>query len=257
MAWVLRNISWVTNYMTVAGWQNIADLIGGEVKSAEDWGITSVSGLYSDASQPSVDNLAVYVPEGANYGMIAFGGGGSGTYYQNNCLYFVPMETGDVTVAGSCALGINQRATTVRVWADNDFSVVTSLPDAQYSQGGFALDTFEDAVNETTVLGVVGSSTIQSNLIYNGFDLEYGGALSNAPSGVPLGTAISQSDGSLYLEVINLPLLGVTDNQLSKVLIAEHLYASFYDYSYSDKNVLVNGIVFSELLSRGIYFPTE
>lgn len=255
MTWQITNISWGSgyNYITVAGWQNIAELIGGEVKSAQDWGMTSVSGLNDDSPQPTIDNLAVYVPDSANYGIIAFGGGGTGTYYQNNRLYFVPMETGDVEVVGECAFGINRQATTVRVWAGDGFSIVTSLANAQYSHGGFAIDTFEDSVNGRTVLGIVGTSNMQSTSVYNGFDLEYGGGLGNAPTG----GIVAQSDGRLYFEVISLPLIETSGGLVSKVLIAEHLYSRFYDYDTNDKNVLVNGIVFSELLERGIYFPTE
>lgn len=257
MAWQLTNVSWITNYMTVAGWQNIADLIGGEVKSAQDWGMTSVIGLNSATSYPAISDLAVYVPDGANYGIIAFGGGGTGTYYQNNCLYFVPMQTGDVIVAGSCPLGINQVATSVRIWVGDDFSVVTSLPNAQYSQGGFAIDTFEDSVNGRTVLGVLGSSSTYSNFVYGGFDLEYGGSATNSPTGTTIGSVVQQSDGRLYFEVIQAPLIELSGGLVSKVLIAEHIYATFIDYNYLEKNVLVNGVVFGELLNRGIYFPTE
>ena len=257
MAWQLTNVSWITNYMTVAGWQNIADLIGGEVKSAQDWGMTSVSGLNSATSYPAISDLAVYVPDGANYGIIAFGGGGTGTYYQNNCLYFVPMQTGDVAVAGSCNYGINQRADSVRVWVGDGFSIVTSLPNAQYSQGGFAIDTFEDSVNGRTVLGVLGSSSLQSSFVYDGFDLEYGGSATNSPTGTTIGSVVQQSDGRLYFEVIQAPLIELSGGLVSKVLIAEHIYATFIDYNYLEKNVLVNGVVFGELLNRGIYFPTE
>lgn len=257
MAWNLINISWISNYITIAGWQNIANLIGGEVKSAQDWGMTSVSGLYSDATQPTIDKLAVYVPDGANYGIIAFGGGGSGTYYRNAMLYFVPMETGDVTVAGHCESGINQTGTTVRVFAGDGFSVITSLSNASYLTGGFAIDTFEDSVNGRTVLGVLGSSSSQSNFVYDGFDLEYGGSATVSPTGTTIGTVIQQSDGRLYFEVIRAPLIELSGGLVSKVLVAEHIYGAFIDYNYLEKNVLVNGVVFGELLNRGIYFPTE
>lgn len=259
MAWQITNISWGSgyNYITVAGWQNIAELIGGEVKSAQDWGMTSVSGLYDDSPQPTIDNLAVYVPDGANYGVIAFGGGGTGTYYQNNRLYFVPMETGEVAVVGECAFGINRQATTVRVWAGDGFSIVTSLANAQYSHGGFAIDTFEDSVNGRTVLGILGSSSLQSGFVYDGFDLEYGGSATVSPSGTTIGTMIQQSDGRLYFEVIKAPLIELSGGLVSKVLVAEHIYGAFIDYNYLEKNVLVNGVVFGELLNRGIYFPTE
>ena len=253
MAWQLVNISWITNYMTVAGWQNIADLIGGEVKSAEDWGMTSVSGLYADRPQPTIDALAIYVPDGANYGLIAFGGGGTGTYYQNARFYIVPMETGDVTAEGTCRSGINQMATTLRVWAGDGFAVVTTLANNQYLHGGFAIDTFEDATNDRTVVGVVGVDSVGTYSSITGYDLEYGSGGSVAP----VGTVVSQSDGSLYFEVIKMPLVFTSGGYVTKVLMANNIYEKYYDYNYNDKSVLVNGIVFAELLESGIYFPTE
>lgn len=253
MAWELVNITWEGYYMSVAGWQAIADIIGGEVKSAQDWGMTSVSGLYSDVTPPTIDKLAIYVPDGANYGIIAFGGGGVGTYYRNACFYLVPMSTGNVTAEGTCRSGINQRATTIRIWAGNGFSVVTSLSNNEYLQGGFVLDTFEDAINSRTVLGLAGVDSVSGYSAISGFDMEYGGGCSVTPTG----TGITQTDGSLYFEVIRMPLVETSGGLVSKVLMANNIYTRFYDYNYLDKNVLVNGIVFAELLSYGIYFPTE
>ena len=253
MAWELVNITWEGYYMSVAGWQAIADIIGGEVKSAQDWGMTSVSGLYSDVTPPTIDKLAIYVPDGANYGIIAFGGGGVGTYYQNACFYLVPMSTGDVTAEGTCRSGINQRATTIRIWAGDGFSAVTSLSNNEYLQGGFVLDTFEDAINSRTVLGLAGVDSVSGYSAISGFDMEYGGGCSVTPTG----TGITQTDGSLYFEVIRMPLVETSGGLVSKVLMANNIYTRFYDYNYLDKNVLVNGIVFAELLSYGIYFPTE
>lgn len=253
MAWQLVNISWNTNYMSIAGWENIVALIGGTVKSAQDWGMTSVSGLYSDRPQPTIDALAIYVPDGANYGLIAFGGGGTGSYYQNACFYIVPMETGDVTAEGTCRSGINQMATTLRVWAGDGFAVVTTLANNQYLHGGFAIDTFEDATNDRTVVGVVGFENISTYSSISGYDLEYGSRGSVAPVGI----VVSQSDGSLYFEVIKMPLVFTSGGYVTKVLMANNIYERYYDYNYNDKSVLVNGIVFTELLESGIYFPTE
>lgn len=253
MAWNLVNITWEGNYMSVAGWQAIANLIGGEVQSAQDWGITSVTGLYSETVIPTLDKLAVYVPDGANYGLIAFGGGGTGTYYRNAKLYIIPNTSGDVTVVATCLWGINLRAATVRVWAGDGFSVVTSLSNNEYLQGGFVLDTFEDAINSRTVLGLAGVDSVSGYSAISGFDMEYGGGCSVAPTG----TGITQTDGSLYFEVIRMPLVETSGGLVSKVLMANNIYTRFYDYNYLDKNVLVNGIVFAELLSYGIYFPTE
>lgn len=253
MAWELVNITWESNYMSVTGWQNIAELIGGEVKSAQDWGMTSVSGLYSDATQPTIDKLAIYVPDGANYGLIAFGGGGSGTYYRNAGFYVVPMATGDVTAEGTCRSGINQRATTIRIWAGDGFSVVTTLANNQYLNGGFVIDTFEDAANDRTVVGVAGVDSYQGYADVNGYDLEYGskGTLH------PTGSVVQQTDGSLYFEIIRMPLVFTSNELVTKVLMANNIYSRFYDYNSNDKSVLVNGIIFAELLSYGIYFPTE
>lgn len=253
MAWELVNITWEGYYMSVAGWQAIADIIGGEVKSAQDWGMTSVSGLYSDVTPPTIDKLAVYVPDGANYGIIAFGGGGVGTYYQNACFYLVPMSTGDVTAEGTCRSGINQRATTIRVWAGDGFSVVTSLANNQYLIGGFVIDTFEDAVNGRTVVGVAGVDNIGGYSSITGYDLEYGSGGSVAP----IGSINQQTDGSLYFEVIRMPLVFTSGGLITKVLMANNIYSRFYDYNGNNKSVLVNGIIFAELLSYGIYFPTE
>lgn len=253
MAWQLVNISWNTNYMSIASWENIVALIGGTVKSAQDWGMTSVSGLYSDRPQPTIDALAIYVPDGANYGLIAFGGGGTGSYYQNAGFYIVPMETGDVTAVGTCRSGINQMATTLRVWAGDGFSVVTSLANNLYLQGGFVIDTFEDATNDRTVVGVAGVDSYQGFADVNGYDLEYGSKGTLYPTGI----VATQSDGALYFEVIKMPLVFTSGGLITKVLMANNIYSRFYDYNGNDKSVLVNGIIFAELLSYGIYFPTE
>lgn len=253
MAWQLINISWNTNYMSIAGWENIVALIGGEVKSAQDWGMTSVSGLYADDSQPTIDELAVYVPDGANYGIIAFGGGGTGTYYQNARFYLVPMSTGDITAEGTCRSGINQMATTLRVWTGDGFYVVTSLANNQYLVGGFVIDTFEDAANDRTVVGVAGVDSTGGYSSITGYDLEYGSGGSVAPTG----SVSQQTDGSLYFEVIRMPLVFISSGLVTKVLMANNIYSRFYDYNGNDKSVLVNGIIFAELLSYGIYFPTE
>lgn len=245
MAWNLVSVSWSNYYMPAEGWQNIVSLIGGTVSTAEDLGITSLSGLSSQVSTPSVSEVGVYVPDNANYGVILFGGGGSGTYYRNCALYVVPLETGDVTALGSIPTGITLLNTTVRVWVGDGFSVITSMQDASYTTGGFCFDNFTDEAHDRTVIGVVGSASASS---YSGFDLYNGTSL----TGAPIGTTVAQTDGTLYIELIKLYLIST-----SEVLVAENLYRRYYDYNTSEKNVVLNGAVFSTVLTTEIFFISE
>jgi hypothetical protein len=130
---------------------------------------------------------------------------------------------------------------------------VTTLANNQYLNGGFVIDTFEDAANDRTVVGVAGVDNIGGYSSITGYDLEYGSGGSVAPTG----SVNQQTDGSLYFEVIRMPLVFTSSGLITKVLMANNIYSRFYDYNGNDKSVLVNGIIFAELLTYGIYFPTE
>lgn len=247
--WELISISFSEQCLSKNAWNTIANLIGGEVYTASELGITSIEFTVSDVSVSDYSQLAVYVPNGAEYGVIAWGGGGTGTYYRNCSVFAIPLTQGDIQATGSIPWGINRTHTNARVLAGNGFSIISSK-DTTYTTGVLAFDTFHDEINDEDVIGAIGS---RGGTQYYAINLSNGDIL----TGKPIGMVQTQTDGSLYVELIKTHAVKLVDNLIHSVIVSENLYHRLYDYNEQEKNVLINGIKFSSVLTTEIFFPTE
>lgn len=252
--WQLINVTFTSAYLSIQGWKAIADLIGGEVKSASEWGFTSITGLWS--TTPSLETLAVYVPNNSNYGLIDYGGSSYGS--PDTTIYIVPMTGGDVTVLASVGGGLDTNNTTARVYVGDGFSVIAPLEGLSYYRVcGF--DTVHDVIGDRDFSALVsfGQGVSSASI----FDLEEGDSLYSATgSELITGLNITQNDGSLYTELIQI-IARVMDKEntslTASIYICEHFYRRFYNYATREKNILVNGIKFTTPLGSEIYFATE
>lgn len=250
--WTLINVTFTESYLSVDGWQVIADLIGGEVKSAADWGFTSISGLWRQPS--SMSALAVYVPEGANYGLIDYGGWSSGSPDTN--MYIVPMTGGGVTAMGGYGGGLDSSNTTARIFVGDGFSCIAPLDNVSYYRV-FGFDTVHDFVGNRDFKAACFFGQGVSSARF--FDLEEGIDLYTMNQNeMCIGLNIAQNDGRLYMEVLNMMLsVNDSDGYVGTIYTAEHFYRRYYGYETREKNILINGIKFTTPLGSEVYFPTE
>ncbi len=251
--WTLVNVTFTSSYLSIQGWQAIADLIGGEVKSAQEWGFTSISELWS--TTPSLSTLAVYVPEDSNYGLINYGGWSTGS--PDTRIYIIPMTGGDVTPIVAFGGGLDSSNTTARVYVGDGYSVIAPLDNVNYYRV-FGFDNIHDVIGERDFKSAVfaGQGVSSAHI----FDLEEGNTIySTAQQEMCIGQNIAQNDGRLYMEVLNI-MTAVKDTSetfFATIYVCEHFYRRFYGYETREKTILINGIKFTTPLGSEFYFPVE
>ena len=241
--WQVVGISFMSGdngyWMTKTAWQNIANVIGGEVKTAEQWGFTAINSL---PRTYNISTLPIYRHDSeCPYGIICCGYRASNT----PSLYIVPMTGGEVTARVYNGGFYYYNITNIRVFAGDGFSILSTLADTSYpSIWGF--DTYHDEVNDRDFLGLFNRDMEVLSMLN-------GSLGSNAVNG----KVQSQNDGSLYVEIVKHIGIQISNSIAQNVFVSEHLYNRYYAYNASDKNVVMNGIRFTNPQGSLVYFPTE
>ena len=232
----------------------IAELLGGEVKYASDWGFTEITGLYSGT--PALTKLPIWKPSDSSlYGFCFYDGQSYGS--SDSTAYALKLDepvTSAYTSFGSFHISSNP-SNTIRVFVGDGFGAIANLDSqSQYYRGYFILDTFHDVKNDRDFLGFGNGSNILD--LENAPDANYYGKTFQY---VSAGNIITQTDGSLYLEIIpNWLKISETETGLiANFIQGENFMRRYYDYSSAEKNVLINGIKYSQLYYSSLYFPTE
>ena len=238
--WQVVGISFNNSYLTKTSWQRIADIIGGEVKTASEWGFTSISGM--DVAF-DVSTGAVYRPyDDCPYGLIICGWNPNGYPH----FYTVPMTGGDVngTIYNG---GFKSDTQNIRVFKGDGFSVLANLEGyGSTYRRIWGFDTYHDEVNDTDFMGLFNEDMEVLNLTNRKIG-------TNAISG----SVLTQNDGRLYVEIVKHIGIQISNSIAQNVFVSEHLYNRFFAYDDSDKNVVMNGIRFTNPQGSLVYFPTE
>lgn len=245
------NISYVSKTTLTA----IAELLGGEVKYASDWGFTEITGLRSAISD--LTKLPIWKPSDSSlYGFCFFDGQSYGS--SDSTAYALKLDepvTSPFTAFSSSFYIGSSPYNTLRVFVGDGFGAIANLDNqSQYYRGYFILDTFHDVKNDRDFLGFGTGGNILD--LENAPDANYYGVRFEK---VSEGNIIAQTDGSLYLEIIPnwLKIYETGTNLIANFIQGENFMRRYYDYSSAEKNVLINGIKYSQLYYSSLYFPTE
>ena len=232
----------------------IAELLGGEVKYASDWGFTEITGLRS--TTPDLTKLPIWKPSDSSlYGFCFYDGSSYGS--SDSTAYALKLDepvTSAYTSFNSFYIG-SSPYNMLRVFVGDGFGAIANLDNqSQYYRGYFILDTFHDVKNDRDFLGFGNGGYILD--LENAPDANY---YSKKFEKVSDGSIIAQTDGSLYLEIIpNWLKISETDTGLiANFIQGENFMRRYYDYSSAEKNVLINGVKYSQLYFSSLYFPTE
>ena len=231
---------------TQASAELIAGYTDGTVQMAyADLGIELISISYWYVSF-SIDTTQTDVPvltwDGCDYGMVGWSRGG---YYNpgsfslitldETAVYFTNVAGGD----GGCG-------GTWNVLEGNGFVAFKQTSKSSSSDNAcFVYDTAKSLVTGDTVSALIDASRI--------FSL---GDNVNATNNAMSPTVVTQTDGSAYVEIMNLIMFN--NEPVSEVYQADHVYFPVWDYdSYREKNVRINGIKFNRMGYTFMYVPTE
>lgn len=232
----------------------IAELLGGEVKYASDWGFTEITGLYR--TTPDLTKLPIWKPsDNSLYGFCFYDGSSYGS--SDSTAYALKLDepvTSAYTSFGSFHISSGPY-NILRVFVGDGFGAIANLDSqSEYYRGYFILDTFHDVKNDRDFLGFGNGSYILD--LENAPDANY---YSKRFEKVSDGNIIAQTDGSLYLEIIPnwLKISETGTGLLANFIQGENFMRRYYDYSSAEKNVLINGVKYSQLYYSNLYFPTE
>lgn len=245
--WEIINLSVNSNGVwTQTSAETVAGYVDGTVKMAyADLGIEAISVHYWYVSI-DIDTTQTDVPlltwDGSSYGMIGWSIGG---YYNPGSFSLLTLDQTAVYVA-SIGSGDHGCTGTWSVLQGDGFTAFKQTSKQTLSDNAyFVYDTAKNLMTGDVVRAICGSSQI--------VDLDNGVVDTSRPFSR---VDSSQTDGSLYVEVVKL--MSNSDSPITSVYEAEHTYYPIWDYDqHRDKNVLINGIKFNRMGYSDVYVPTE
>ena len=243
--WQVINITTANSAWDIASAEMMAEYLGGEVQMAyADLGIESIAIHYWYVSI-NYNTVNTDVPlitfSGFPYAMLGVSVGG---YYNTTVKFaFITLDTASTWVFGIGG-GDGGCSGTWNVFEGDGF---TALKQMTGSSCILVKDTANDLVNGGTVDAIIGNGVLVD--IDNGLVVE--NSIFNAQ-------VIAQSDGRAFVEVVKALMVDSTNGSGSHVYEAEHVYKALYEYESSrDKNILINGIKFNQMLITDYFIPLE
>lgn len=243
--WEVVNIGISNSAWNVASAEIMAEYLGGEVQMAyADLGIESIEirYWYVSISYNTVNtDIPVITFSGFPYAMLGVSSGG---YYNTTVKFaFITIDTASTWVFGIGG-GDGGCGGTWNVFEGDGF---TALKQMNGSSCILVKDTANDLVNGSTVDAIIGNGTLID--IDNGLVVD---------SSVFNAQVIAQSDGRAFVEVVKALMVDSTSGSGSHVYEAEHVYKALFEYESSrDKNILINGIKFNQMLTTDYFIPLE
>ena len=243
--WQVINITTANSAWDVASAEMMAEYLGGEVQMAHsDLGIESIEirYWYVNISYNTVNtDVPVITFSGFPYAMLGVSSGG---YYNTTVKFaFITLDMASTWVFGIGG-GDGGCGGTWNVFEGDGF---TALKQMTGYNCFLVKDTANDLVNGDTVDAIIGNGTLID--IDNGLTVE---------SSIFNSQVIAQSDGRAFVEVVKALMVDSTSGSGSHVYEAEHVYKALYEYESSrDKNILINGIKFNQMLTTDYFIPLE
>lgn len=243
--WQVINITTANSAWDVASAEMMAEYLGGEVQMAyADLGIESIEIRYWYVSI-SYDTVNTDIPvitwSGFPYAMLGVSSGG---YYNTTVKFaFITLDTASTWVFGIGG-GDGGCGGTWNVFEGDGF---TALKQMNGSSCFLVKDTANDLVNGGTVDAIVGNGIL--------VDIDNGLAID---SSVFSSQVITQNDGRAFMEVVKTLMVDSTGGSGSHVYEVENVYKALFEYESSrDKNILINGIKFNQMLTSDYLIPLE
>ena len=243
--WEVVNIGISNSAWNVESAEIMAEYLGGEVQMAyADLGIESIEirYWYVSISYNTVNtDVPVITFSGFPYAMLGVSVGG---YYNTTVKFaFITLDTASTWVFGIGG-GDGGCGGTWNVFEGDGF---TALKQMGGSSCFLVKDTANDLVNGDTVDAIIGNGVL--------VDIDNGLAVD---SSVFSSQVIAQNDGKAFVEVVKALMVDNTNGSGSNVYEAEHVYKALYEYESSrDKNILINGIKFNQMLITDYFIPLE
>ena len=243
--WQVINITTANSAWDVASAEIMAEYLGGEVQMAyADLGIERIEirYWYVSISYNTVNtDIPVITFSGLPYAMLGVSSGG---YYNTTVKFaFITLDTASTWVFG---IGGGDGGCS-GIWNVFEGDGFTALKQMTGSSCILVKDTANDLVNGGTVDAIIGNGVLVD--IDNGLVVE--NSIFNAQ-------VIAQSDGRAFVEVVKALMVDNTSGSGSHVYEAEHVYKALYEYESSrDKNILINGIKFNQMLITDSFIPLE
>lgn len=243
--WQVINITTANSAWDIASAEIMAEYIGGEVQMAyADLGIESIDINYWYIHQ-TYDTTQTDIPlvtwSGCPYALL---GASIGGYYGTTCKFPIVTIAQASTWVATIGGGDGGCGGTWNVFEGDGF---TALKQMNGSSCFLVKDTANDLVNGGTVNAIFGNSIL--------FDTDNGLVVD---SSIFSSQVITQSDGRAFVEVVKALMVDNTSGSGSHVYEAEHVYKALYEYESSrDKNILINGIKFNQMLTTDYFIPLE
>ena len=243
--WQVINITTANSAWDVASAEIMAEYLGGEVQMAyADLGIERIEirYWYVSISYNTVNtDIPVITFSGLPYAMLGVSSGG---YYNTTVKFaFITLDTASTWVFG---IGGGEGGCS-GLWNVFEGDGFTALKQMTGYSCFLVKDTVNDLVNGGTVDAIMGNGVLVD--IDNGLVVE--NSLFNAQ-------VIAQSDGRTFVEVVKTLMIDNASGSGSHVYEAEHVYKALFEYESSrDKNILINGIKFNQMLITDYFIPLE
>lgn len=243
--WEVVNIGISNSAWNVASAEIMAEYLGGEMQMAyADLGIESIYINYWYVSQTydtTQNDIPLVTWSGCPYALF---GASIGGYYGTTCKFPIVTITQNSTFVSQIGGGDGGCGGTWNVFEGDGF---IALKQMNGSSCFLVKDTANDLVNGGTVNAIVGNGIL--------FDVTNGVIVD---SSVFSSQVIVQSDGRAFVEVVKALMVDSTSGSGSHVYEAEHVYKALFEYESSrDKNILINGIKFNQMLTTDYFIPLE